>query len=86
MSKKIAVDFTVVGHQPEVIEFLRLCRFITTFGFHGTNRSIKVNVDGDGSGHLQFVGKKESGSPFLFEPFELEDIGDVKEFQVDIGE
>lgn len=86
MSKKIYIDLRIYGHQPEIIEFLRLCRFIQTFGHYGTGRSIKVTVDGDGSGYLRFEGKKEDGSPLKLEPFNRDDIGEVREFQVDIGE
>lgn len=86
MREQIAVDIRVVGQKPEVLEFLRLCRLITTFGYHGTGRSIQVAVDGDGSGFLRFEGKKEDGSPLRIEPFTREDIGEVRQFHVDIGE
>ena len=86
MNKKIYTDIRVYGHQSEIIEFLRLCRFIQTFGDHGTGRSIKVSIDGDGSGHLQFAGLNEDGSTTELKSFTRDDIGEVREFQVDIGE
>lgn len=48
------VDIRVVGHGPELDEFLKLCQLIQTCGTYGASRKINVSVDGDGSGKLSF--------------------------------
>lgn len=53
-SKKY-IDIRVVGQLPELQEFLRVCKLIQTFGTRGTSRTVKVRVDGDGSGRLRFL-------------------------------
>lgn len=48
------IDVRVVGNSTELVEFLRICRLIQSFGTYGMSRKIIVDIDGDGSGHLRF--------------------------------
>lgn len=48
------IDIRVVGQEPEIKEFISLCRVIQQLGRTGSSRDIKVSVDGDGSGRLAF--------------------------------
>ena len=57
MSKfKSRVDIRVTGHMEELKEFVRICKVIQKLGEEGSNRTFKIGVDGDGSGHLKFQG------------------------------
>lgn len=83
-SKKY-IDVRVVGNQSELTEFLRVCKLIQTFGTYGTSRTVKVIVDGDGSGRLKFSmleNSKEIEVPSLT----IDEIGTRGEFKVFIGE
>jgi hypothetical protein len=50
--RRIRLD--VVGGKDEIRAFLELCLSIEYLGIKGMNRSILVDVDGDGSGRLNF--------------------------------
>lgn len=50
--KKITIE--VVGEESELLEFVALCAKIELLGMWGCNRTIPVEVDGDGSGRLIF--------------------------------
>lgn len=53
MSRKY-MEMKVVGFEPELKEFVRVCQMIQECGRVGTCRTIPVVVDGDGSGKLSF--------------------------------
>ena len=57
------VDLRIVSRcsRQELVEFLRLCMKIQYLGCVGSSRSIKVHVDGDGSGSLLFYTLDENG-------------------------
>jgi hypothetical protein len=55
MSEKISIDLRIVGHESEIVEFLRLCQTISRLGTIGASRKVMVSVDGDGSGKLCFL-------------------------------
>jgi len=59
-------DIRVVGQEPEIKEFINLCKVIQSLGRHGANRTIKLSVDGDGSGRLAFfgIGKEEGRTKY----------------------
>ena len=50
----VILNMSVVGNEPEVQEFIRLCQTIAGLGIQGASRGITVSVDGDGSGRLAF--------------------------------
>lgn len=82
---KTKINLEIIGHDPELYEFLRLCRLIQTFGDLGTSRKINVKVDGDGSGHLQFKVIASDGVTDL-PSFDGEYIENNDTFKIDIGE
>lgn len=52
----IRVDFTVIANgQSELDNFVHLLGVIQKLGEAGTNRTIKIVVDGDGSGRYTFA-------------------------------
>ena len=51
-----SIDIRVVGQMSELKEFVNLCKVIQHLGRMGSNRTIKLTVDGDGSGRLAFYG------------------------------
>lgn len=77
-----------MGNESEVLEFVRLCALIQSFGVIGTSRSIKVNVDGDGSGRLMFSSPDpvNKGEIIDLPIYTSEELGESREFEVDIGE
>lgn len=85
MNTKKYIDIRIVGHQAELTEFLKICKFIQTFGTYGTSRTVKVIVDGDGSGHLRFS-MLEKSEEIDIPSFKKEEIEGGKEFKVFIGE
>jgi len=54
MIEKKYINLKVVGHEPELTEFLAACSLIQKYGIHGTSRELTIAVDGDGSGKLTF--------------------------------
>ena len=83
---KSKMTFTVVGHDSELQEFVKLCALVQSFGTYGMSRTIKVDVDGDGSGRLQFFNAKDEEMPNLDHKL-LNDVDASKTgFHVDIGE
>jgi len=49
------IDIRVIGNsEAELQNFLVLCRYIQDIGTVGTNKTIKVQVDGGGSGKMLF--------------------------------
>lgn len=83
-SKKY-IDIRVIGSEPELTNFLGLCKLIQTFGTYGTSRTVKVIVDGDGSGHLRFS-MLEKSEEMDIPSFKKEELGEKEEFKVFIGE
>jgi hypothetical protein len=85
MKTKITVD--VIGNDREVVEFIRLCKYIQSFGTYGMSRTVHVNIDGDGSGHLRFedntIHEELSNIP-LDALHKIEEV--VGEYNIDIGE
>lgn len=53
-NQKQYIDIRVTGYTLELLEFLKVCKTIEYLGTIGSSKSIKVNVDGDGSGKLSF--------------------------------
>ena len=67
-------------------DFLRLCSAIHKLGLHGASRTLKVNVDGDGSGFFKFELLKEDGSSSEeILPFEA-DVDDIEDIEFSLGE
>lgn len=75
---RVAVTISVIGQKPEVRAFLKMCQAIQYCGNIGASRTVKVDVDGDGSGRLSF--KSESGKSIPSFPF------DDDTLEIDIGE
>lgn len=83
------IEIKVMGHLPEIVEFLRLIRYIQSLGSYGMSRDIKVSVDGDGSGKLKFTFSDKDGKIMDMPNFLLEDMRQLDEaggIEVDIGE
>lgn len=55
-SSNVSFDLRVVGQESEIKDFINLCKVIQQIGRNGSNRTIKLTVDGDGSGRLSFYG------------------------------
>ena len=72
MSNKKYIELKVVGNEPELTEFVRLCQQIQYLGYVGSSRTIRLHVDGDGSGHLKFtVNGEEIKHPGISEDVDL---------------
>lgn len=52
--EKYYINIKVEGGKEEILEFLSLCAKIRHLGRVGANRDILLQVDGDGSGQLEF--------------------------------
>ena len=52
--EKYYINIKVEGGREEISEFLSLCAKIRHLGRVGANRDILLQVDGDGSGQLEF--------------------------------
>lgn len=48
------IELKVIGNKEELNSFITLLTLIKSFGRYGMSRRIEVNVDGDGSGKLDF--------------------------------
>ena len=83
---KARINLSIVGNQPELGEFLKLCQYIQSFGAYGMSRCVNVVTDGDGSGRLSFFGDNDEELPNI--PLDtLHKIEEQRgEFNVDIGE
>lgn len=88
------IDLRITGNETEIMEFLNLCCLISTFGNYGMSRNIHLNVDGDGSGRLNFYdisnGKRKWPSKEI-EPLDYKDIQGIDdqlkgEYKASIGE
>lgn len=90
MNKKY-IEFKVVGHDEELKAFASLLQLIQSFGQYGMSRTIKVNVDGDGSGRLSFTSKHSDGSEKDLQNFKLDELHqlektDKHKYEIYIGE
>jgi hypothetical protein len=79
------IDVRVVGQKSEIRDFIRLCKVIQCLGRVGSCRTIKVTVDGDGSGRLAFYGVKD-GKDFTEFNSEGIDVDDKEMLDMWIGE
>jgi hypothetical protein len=84
---KSYIDLRIVGHDPELGEFLRICQLIQSFGTYGTSRKITISVDGDGSGRLLFglVNKDGKVEELPDVPHKLLDEKEAKKEQWDMS-
>lgn len=64
MKNRIAIE--IIGHNTELRELIHILKCIQKCGQLGTHRTFKISVDGDGSGHLQFLYKNEFGEDEFF--------------------
>jgi hypothetical protein len=54
MNTRYKLNFEVIGYKSELSEFLKLLAYIERCGNIGHSGTIKVCVDGDGTGRLTF--------------------------------
>lgn len=85
------IDIRVVGNHTELKEFVNLCKVIQRLGRCGASRTIKLDVDGDGSGRLAFYGinhEEQAINNGKFSEFNSEgiDVDKVEELSLSIGE
>jgi len=88
-SKNLSIDIRIVGHKEELVDFIRLCKAIQHLGRVGSNRTIKLTVDGDGSGRLAFYsidGGNEEDKTFIPFPSSAINVDKVEELDMWIGE
>lgn len=80
------VDLRIVSRcsKEELIEFLRLCMKIQYLGCVGSSRSIKVHVDGDGSGSLLFYTLDKNGKGELLPTPKFKDADEREAFTTDM--
>ena len=84
---KSKLTLTIIGHDTELQEFLKLCQYIQSFGTYGMNRTLHVTTDGDGSGRLRFVDETTNYEMPSIPLADLRRIEDTQgEYNVDIGE
>jgi len=79
------IELRVIGEKSELKDFIRLCKVIQRLSITGSCRTIKVTVDGDGSGRLAFYGiegANEEGKTLI--PFNSEGIDVDNEEMLDI--
>jgi hypothetical protein len=69
--EKYYINIKVEGGKEEISEFLSLCAKIRYLGRIGANRDILLQVDGDGSGQLEFKTMDTEGN--LIDQFELKE-------------
>lgn len=50
----VKINIEVSGNKEDVLSFVGLCSKIELLGLWGANRTIPVDVDGDGSADLRF--------------------------------
>jgi hypothetical protein len=82
---KTRVGIEIVGNEIEIAELFRILKCIQKCGQLGTNRTFKINVDGDGSGHLKFLYKNEFGEDILFPTNDI-DLDKEENRNLSIGE
>lgn len=87
MSKKY-MDIRVTGYEPELVEFLKVLKSITTLGRYGSSRTVEVNVDGDGSGRLDFQLINNESDLSTVEPWDYKEFSENEEshLKLSIGE
>lgn len=87
MSKKY-LDFRVTGYEPELAEFIKILKSITTLGQYGNSRTIEVSVDGDGSGRLSFELLHEKEKFLGIDPWDYKEFSKNEEpyLKLSIGE
>jgi hypothetical protein len=83
---KSYIDLRIVGHNPELGEFLRMCQLIQSFGTYGTCRKISVTTDGDGSGRLLFGLVDKDGKVEELPDVPHKILDEQQEFNLSIGE
>jgi len=77
----------VMGSKTELAEFFKVCSAIQSLGRQGASRDIKISVDGDGSGKLNFFFEDESLQLIQFPPIKDFNIDDPnKTIDLSIGE
>ena len=75
------VDLRVITRcDSELAQFLKLCQKIQYLGQIGSSREIKVIVDGDGSGRVNFELLDEKGTPVAIPPLSFEDNNDKEKY------
>ena len=83
------VDMRITANSDnELIEFIRVLKYIEKFGVLGTCRTIHLTVDGDGSGRMRFeILENGKYTDIVYgDNIPVFDIGYNSEYNLSIGE